>query len=46
MRVLVLVFVCVRVIKLHGSTAQQLLCNGVQWEPVLERLPPAACVHA
>lgn len=28
---------CVCVIKLHGSAAQQLLCNGVHWESVLER---------
>lgn len=37
---------CVCVIKLHGSTAWQLFCNGVQWESVLERLPHTACVHA
>lgn len=24
----------------------QFLCNGFQWESGLERLPPAACVHA
>lgn len=37
-------YICVCVIKLRGSTAQQLLCNGVQWESAGET--HTACVHA
>lgn len=42
-----LAIVCVCVIRLHGPPgAQQLFCNGVQWEPVLGRLHGTACTHA
>lgn len=40
---LVHIFICVYV---HGLAAQKRHCNGVQWESVLESLPPSECVYA